>query len=104
MFRKLVSVMNKILAILCLSFTLYNGMNLAFTADPVYYNQKITVSSGDTMWSIANQWSDEKEDVREVMHRICQANNLTNKHIYPGQVLTIPVKAVVHNDFMLAKK
>jgi hypothetical protein len=56
------------------------------------------------MWTIANRWSDDKEDIREVMHRICEANNLKSKHIYPGQILTIPVKAVTHNDFMLAGK
>lgn len=104
LFRKLVNVMNKILALLCLSFTLYTGMNMVFADEPVYYNQKVTVHSGDTMWSIAHRWSDDKEDVREVMHRICEANNLKSKHIYPGQVLTIPVKAVTQNDFMLAGK
>ncbi|MBQ7317577.1 MAG: LysM peptidoglycan-binding domain-containing protein [Phascolarctobacterium sp.] len=79
-------------------------MNMVFADEPVYYNQKVTVHSGDTMWSIAHRWSDDKEDVREVMHRICEANNLKSKHIYPGQVLTIPVKAVTQNDFMLAGK
>lgn len=98
------NVVNKILAILCLGFTLYTGMNMVLAEEPVYYNQKITVHSGDTMWSIANRWSDDKEDVREVMHRICEANNLKSKHIYPGQVLTIPVKAVTQNDYMLASK
>ena len=77
---------------------------MVFADEPVYYNQKVTVHSGDTMWIIANRWSDDKEDVREVMHRICEANNLKSKHVYPGQILTIPVKAVTHNDFMLAGK
>ena len=77
---------------------------MVFADEPVYYNQKVTVYSGDTMWTIANRWSDDKEDVRDVMHRICEANNLKSKHIYPGQILTIPVKAVTHNDFILAGK
>ena len=77
---------------------------MVFADEPVYYNQKVTVHSGDTMWTIANRGSDNKEDVRDVMHRICEANNLKSKHVYPGQILTIPVKAVTHNDFMLAGK
>ena len=77
---------------------------MVLAEEPVYYNQKITVHSGDTMWSIANRWSDDKEDVREVMHRICEANNLKSKHIYPGQVLKVPVKTITTNDHMLASK
>lgn len=96
--------MKKILAILCVGFALYTGFNMVFAEHPVYHTQTITVHSGDTMWDIANRWSDDKEDVREVMHRICQANNLKSKHVYPGQILKVPVRATIHNDFMLAGK
>ncbi len=96
--------MKKILAILCVGFALYTGFNMVFAEEPVYYTQTITVHSGDTMWAIANRWSDDREDVRQVIHRICKANNLKSKHVYPGQVLKIPVKAVTQNDFMLAGK
>lgn len=96
--------MNKILVILCIGLSLYTGINLVFAEEPVYYTQTITVHSGDTMWSIAGRWSDDREDVRQVIHRICKANNLKSQHVYPGQVLKVPVKTVPHNDFMLAGK
>ena len=96
--------MKNIFVTLCLGVALYTGANLVFAEEPVYHTQTITVKSGDTMWAIANRWSDDREDVRQVIHRICKANNLKSNHVYPGQVLKIPVKAVTQNDYMLASK
>ena len=96
--------MKNILLSLCLSLALYTGFNIAFADEPAYRYQSVTVCSGDTMWSIASRWADEGEDVRQVMYRICQANSLESKSIYPGQTLRVPVRIEGDTDIMLAAK
>lgn len=66
------------------------GYQLA-TPPVVYDNIVVVVHSGDTLWSLAGEFATSKEDIREVIHRICEANNLNGKHVYPGQTITIPV-------------
>ena len=66
------------------------GYQLA-TPPVVYDNIVVTVHSGDTLWSLAGEFATSKEDIREVVHRICETNNLNSKNVYPGQTLTIPV-------------
>mgnify|MGYP003507888148 FL=1 len=96
--------MKNIFVTLCLGVALYTGVNLVFAEEPVYHTQTITVKSGDTIWSIAGKCSDERENVNDVINRIYEANNLTTQHIYPGQVLKVPVKTIITNDYMLASK
>ena len=77
---------------------------MTFADEPAYRYQSVTVCSGDTMWDIAARWADDGEDVRQVMYRICEANSLESKHVYPGQVLRVPVRVDGSSDFMLAAK
>lgn len=80
------------------------GANKVFVDEPVYKNHIVTVSKGDTLWDIAAQHSAPGEDVREVIYRISRSNNLTDKTLYPGQQLNIPVQVEVHEEIMLAAK
>ena len=79
------------------------GLGDVFADEPVYHNYSVTVAQGDTLWDIAWRHTENKEDVREVMHRISRANALQSSYIYPGQVLQIPVR-VQDNGFMVATK
>ena len=51
----------------------------------------ITVSAGDTLWSIASQHNAYNEDIREVVYRIRKQNELKSADIFIGQELEIPV-------------
>ena len=51
----------------------------------------ITVSKGDTLWTIARDYYQEK-DVRDVIEQIKEINNLKNSNIKVGQELLL-VKA-----------
>lgn len=54
-------------------------------------NDTICVRSGDTVWKIAAQISNDRDDIREKVYLIRQLNNLNNNaQVYPGQVLKIP--------------
>lgn len=95
--------MKKILFGMVIGIALYSYMPHLFASEPVYKYYNVTVASGDTLWSIAARNSGANADIQEEIFKICKANELKNKEIYPGQVLRIPVK-VEAKDYMLAKK
>lgn len=51
--------------------------------------EEITVSTGDTLWSIACEYKKSGQDVREYLYNLRELNNLNDCIIYPGQVLKI---------------
>ena len=51
--------------------------------------ENITVSAGDTLWSISCEYKKDGQDVREYLYELRKLNNLENCRIYPGQVLKI---------------
>ena len=55
------------------------------------------------MWAIADRWSEQGEDVREVIYRICETNALDNTNLKPGQKLMIPVKMQFVDQLMVAE-
>ena len=55
-----------------------------------YGTVNFTVSEGDTLWEIAEQYADESIDVRKYIKLIRKYNNLDTAEIMPGDVLVIP--------------
>jgi LysM repeat protein len=51
--------------------------------------QSYTVAPGDTLWEIADQYSNG-QDVRKLIYTIKQTNHLQTANVIPGQVLLIP--------------
>ena len=95
--------MKKFLSIICCACFLYAGYSAVFADEPVYKEYTVTVAEGETLWEIAGRHTEAREDVREVIFRIEQANKLNSKRIYPGQVLRVPLR--VHDDgLMVAEK
>lgn len=48
-----------------------------------------TVSKGETLWSIAEEYKAENEDPRQYIYDIKKLNNMDNSNIYEGQILKI---------------
>jgi len=48
------------------------------------------VSSGDTLWSIAEAHAPAGEDLRKVVYEIKGATGVASSELHPGQVLKIP--------------
>ncbi len=48
-----------------------------------------TVSNGETLWSIAKEYTPKNKDVRETIYEIKKINNITNSNLYQGQKIYI---------------
>lgn len=82
--------MKKILVMMYMSLAIYMGYNMVFAEEPQYQNAAVIVSSGDTLWDIASRYRKPGEDVRDIVDRIREVNELGTGHIYPGQGLLVP--------------
>lgn len=66
-----------------------DNANYAYTETTTYYVEK-----GDVLWNIAQLYSDNRHDVRQVVYEIEQLSNCT-ANLQIGQKLTIPVYEVM---------
>ena len=74
-----------------LALCLVSSFAVAQTIDlkpghPVEY----VVKEGDTLWDLATERTEPGGDVRSVVRRIQQLNDLDGGHITPGQVIVLP--------------
>ena len=51
----------------------------------------INVTEGDTLWSIASCYTTDDKEIREVIHKVSELNNIHNSLIYPGDIIKIPL-------------
>lgn len=65
-------------------------INVVFgaTDTEVVHTEEYVVSDGDTLWSIASEYKQEKQDVREYVYQLRELNNI-DCIIYPGQTIQI---------------
>ena len=56
----------------------------------VYYDL-VEVSKGDTIWSIASEYSNENITTKQYVDCIIEFNNMKNCNIYPGENIVVPV-------------
>ena len=52
--------------------------------------ESVTVTSGETLWSIAAELTSPGSDVRDVMSQIVALNGLESEALVAGQQLTVP--------------
>ena len=53
----------------------------------------VTASKGDTLWDICSRIATEKEDVREIVYRAKQENNIKDPNeLQPGQEIIVRVE------------
>ena len=57
-----------------------------------YSYETITIQSGDTLWSIAEEYAPEGQDIRDYIYEICDKNDIKAGDIVQGQDIMIPVQ------------
>lgn len=49
------------------------------------------VIEGDTLWNIALKYKPSKYDVRDMVFKIKELNNMDTSYIFPGEIIKIPI-------------
>ena len=78
------------LLLVCTIFNTALGFNDALALSEQQYIE-IQVESGDTLWTIADEYMPDDMDIREAVYVICETNNVDANTLYVGQTLSIPV-------------
>lgn len=79
-------------AILCI-FTAFNsliGFNTVSSSSVDQYYQ-VRIQSGDTLWQIASEYGPDDADIRQIIHEICDINEITADSLEAGQKIIVPV-------------
>lgn len=86
-------ILIKNIALLFILFCAFGIMTNVEFGKKATKTDEIIVKSNDTIWNIASDICQEKQDlnVQNVILEIRQINQLTSSNIYAGQVLSIPI-------------
>ncbi len=52
---------------------------------------EFTVCEGDTLWEIAELYTDDSVDIREYIREIKELNGMDSAELMPGDVIIIPI-------------
>lgn len=87
--RKFLKSIFTLIFIIIISFMCLNSIfdKEELTTKEIQY----TVSKGERLWDIAEQYKRPDQDIREYIYEIKKINNMENSTIYENQELTIIV-------------
>lgn len=69
------------------------GAGMYVQAPPQLISYAVTANKGDTLWNICSKIATEKEDVREIVYRAKQENNIKDPNeLQPGQEIIVRVE------------
>ena len=63
-----------------------------FASEPAEVKRvEFVVSKGDTLWDIADAYTDSEYDIRYTIYRIKEINNMDTSEVHPGEVIVVPI-------------
>ena len=89
-FSIFIAIMTLIIGISFNSLFNLSGVYAAAKGTKTLTYYAVTVESGDTLWSIAQRYSDGRTDIRRFIYEITDLNSLETSDISIGQQLLIP--------------
>ena len=72
------------------NFTL--GLNTAESLTYVEY-MDLEIMSGDTLWSIAETYMSDSDDIRVAVYELCKINDISADQLQAGMTIQVPVAA-----------
>jgi len=87
-FRFITSLVIMAAIVICI-FGAVTGLNVSTAlTKPQYTN--VTITSGDTLWNIAETYMTDDMDVRKAVYEICKYNDINANDLTPGMVIKVP--------------
>jgi len=86
---KLVRSLVLVFLMLYMTTLMFTG-SLLSVGDAVATYVHYTVVEGDTLWTIAKDYTGPEGDVRETLYTIKSQNNHIDDHIQPGDTILVP--------------
>ena len=87
-FRFTVALTIVLLLVCTALFAAFGGFK-AYSKDTVDYTSH-TVDNCETIWSIAQQYSEKGQDIRKTVYEIKKLNGIQENIVFVGQTLKIP--------------
>ena len=69
------------------------GLNTANSLTRLTY-MDYEITSGDTLWTIAETYMTDVSDIREAVYELCQLNEISAGELYVGMTIQIPIQTV----------
>ncbi len=51
----------------------------------------VQIVSGDTLWSIAQNYMPSDMDTRKAVYELCQVNDISASELYAGMTIQVPI-------------
>ena len=83
-------VLTIILLTTAINFAL--GLNTAASLTVQEY-MNIEILSGDTLWSIAETYMSDSDDIRVAVYELCKINDISADQLQAGMTIQVPVAA-----------
>lgn len=68
------------------------GLNTAESLTYVEY-MDLEIMSGDTLWSIAETYMSDADDIRVAVYELCKLNDISADQLQAGMTIQVPVAA-----------
>ena len=68
------------------------GLNTAESLTYVEY-MDLEIMSGDTLWSIAETYMSDSDDIRVAVYELCKFNDISADQLQAGMTIQVPVAA-----------
>lgn len=66
------------------------GLNTAASLTKTDY-MDVQITSGDTLWSIAESYMPSDMDTREAVYKLCKVNDISASDLYAGMTIQVPI-------------
>ncbi len=66
------------------------GFNTAASLTRTDY-MDVQIVSGDTLWSIAENYMPQDMDTREAVYKLCKVNDISAADLYAGMTIQVPI-------------
>lgn len=66
------------------------GFNTAASLTRTDY-MDVRIVSGDTLWSIAENYMPQDMDTREAVYKLCRVNDISAADLYAGMTIQVPI-------------